>query len=155
MKHLKKPITFLLSQKGEQDAFASQVEVSSYPETVMIYSKQKKLWRMGGLDLQAINDAIEEISMGNRNNFVKYSFGEPTLKWLIFWNMNSQKKTDTIIDDWFELELKMKIQKYELYKKRINQFNESTYRSVDFPTNLFIITSQHIQRWDLISQLFL
>ncbi len=80
VKHLKKPITFLLSQKGEQDAFAQQVEVSSYPDTVMIYSKLKKIWRMGGLDLQAINDAIEEISMGNRNNFVKISFGEPNLK---------------------------------------------------------------------------
>jgi hypothetical protein len=80
VKHLKKPITFLLSQKGEQDAFAQQVEVSSYPDTVMIYSKLKKIWRMSGLDLQAINDAIEEISMGNRNNFVKISFGEPNLK---------------------------------------------------------------------------
>lgn len=80
MKHLKKPITFLISQKGEQDGFGQQVEVGSYPEVVMIYSKQKKLWRMGGLDLQAVNDAIEEISMGNRNNFVKYTFGEPSLK---------------------------------------------------------------------------
>lgn len=30
---------------------------------------------MGGLDLQAIDDAINEISLGNRNNFVKYTFG--------------------------------------------------------------------------------
>lgn len=30
---------------------------------------------MGGLDLQAIDDAINEISLGNRNNFVKYAFG--------------------------------------------------------------------------------
>jgi len=70
----------LLSQKGQQDAFANQVEVSSYPETVMIYCKQKKFWRMGGLDLQAIDDAINEISMGNRNNFVKYTFGEANLQ---------------------------------------------------------------------------
>ena len=47
----------------------------------MVYYKQKKLWRMGGLDLQAIDEAIGEISMGNRNNFVKYTFGEPNLKW--------------------------------------------------------------------------
>jgi len=70
----------LLSQKGQQDAFAKQVEVSSYPDTVMVYCKQKKLWRMGGLDLQAIDDAINEISMGNRNNFVKYTFGEASLQ---------------------------------------------------------------------------
>jgi len=35
---------------------------------------------MGGLDIQAIDDAIGEISLGNRNNFVKYSFGEPNLQ---------------------------------------------------------------------------
>lgn len=46
----------------------------------MVYCKQKKLWKMGGLDIQAIDDAIGEISLGNRNNFVKYSFGEPNLQ---------------------------------------------------------------------------
>jgi hypothetical protein len=56
---LKKPITFLVSKKGEQDSFGKQVEVSSYPDTVMIYCKQKKLWRMGGLNFDDINAAIE------------------------------------------------------------------------------------------------
>jgi hypothetical protein len=46
----------------------------------MVYCKQKKLWRMGGLDIQSIDDAIGEISLGNRNNFVKYTFGEPNLQ---------------------------------------------------------------------------
>ncbi len=49
----------------------------------MIYCKQKKLWKMGGLDWQQIDEAIGEISLGNRNNFVKYTFGEASLKWLI------------------------------------------------------------------------
>jgi hypothetical protein len=44
--------------KGDQDAFASQVGVASYPDTVMLYCKQKKLFRMGGLDFAAIKDTI-------------------------------------------------------------------------------------------------
>ena len=31
---------------------------------------------MGGLDFTAIDDAIGEISLGNRDNFVKYTFAE-------------------------------------------------------------------------------
>lgn len=58
LKHLKKPITFVVSKKGEQDAFAEQLGVSSYPNTVMVYTKQKKLWNMGGLDFKAIDEAI-------------------------------------------------------------------------------------------------
>lgn len=80
VKHLKKPITFVVSKKGEQTAFAEQLGVSSYPSAVMVYVKQKKLWNMGGLDFKAIDEAIEEISMGNRNNFVRYTFTEPNLK---------------------------------------------------------------------------
>jgi thiol-disulfide isomerase/thioredoxin len=74
--HIKKPITFLVSRKGEQDAFAKQVGVSSYPDTVMVYCKLKKVWHMEGLDLQAIEDGINEISLGNRNNFVRLAFTE-------------------------------------------------------------------------------
>lgn len=81
VKHLKKPITFVVSKKGEQTAFAEQLGVSSYPSAVMVYVKQKKLWNMGGLDFKAIDEAIEEISMGNRNNFVRYTFTEPNLQW--------------------------------------------------------------------------
>ena len=42
----------------------------------MIYCKQKKLYKMGGFDVNAVNDSIEEISMGNRNGWVKYKFDE-------------------------------------------------------------------------------
>lgn len=54
LKHIKKPITFLISKKGEQSEFAKQAEVTNYPDTVMIYCKLKKIWRMGGLDFNAI-----------------------------------------------------------------------------------------------------
>jgi len=76
LKHIKKPITFLVSQKGEQDAFAKQAEVTTYPDTVLVYCKLKKIWRMGELNLQNIEDAINEISLGNRNNFVRLTFSE-------------------------------------------------------------------------------
>jgi len=65
-----------MSKKGEQDAFAKQVGVEKYPDTVMVYSKLKKIWHMQGLDLQAIEDGINEISLGNRNNFVRLAFTE-------------------------------------------------------------------------------
>ena len=74
--NLKKPITFLLSRKGEQDAYAKQVGVSSYPDTVMVYSKLKKVYQMGSLDFQAISDTIEEISLGNRIGFVRLPITE-------------------------------------------------------------------------------
>jgi hypothetical protein len=74
--HIKKPITFLISKKGEQDGFAQQVGVASYPDTVMVYCKLKKVWHMEGLDLQAIEDGINEISLGNRNNFVRLAITE-------------------------------------------------------------------------------
>jgi hypothetical protein len=74
--HIKKPITFLISRKGEQEAFAKQVGVEQYPDTVMVYCKLKKIWHMQGLDLQAIEDGINEISLGNRNNFVRLAFTE-------------------------------------------------------------------------------
>lgn len=35
---------------------------------------------MGGLDLQAVDEAIGEISLGNRNNFVKYTFAEANIQ---------------------------------------------------------------------------
>ena len=76
MDNLKKPITFLLSKKGEQDAYAKQVGATSYPDTVMVYSKLKKIYQMGSLDFQAISDTIEEISLGNRNGFVRKSIAE-------------------------------------------------------------------------------
>lgn len=65
-----------MSKKGEQDKFAQQAGVTSYPDTVLIYCKQKKLWRTGEVNFVVIDDAINEISMGNRNNFEKYSFTE-------------------------------------------------------------------------------
>jgi uncharacterized protein YneR len=77
--HIKKPITFLISRKGEQEAFAKQVGVEQYPDTVMVYCKLKKIWHMQGLDLQAIEDGINEISLGNRNNFVRLAFTENIL----------------------------------------------------------------------------
>lgn len=46
LEHIKKPITFLISRKGEQDAFAKQAGVTSYPDTVMVYCKLKKIWHM-------------------------------------------------------------------------------------------------------------
>lgn len=38
--------------------------------------------RMSGMDFAVIDDVINEITMGNRNNFVKYKF-EEKLNWLI------------------------------------------------------------------------
>lgn len=76
LEHIKKPITFLISKKGEQDTFAKQIGVENYPDTVMVYCKLKKIWHMQGLDLQAIEDGINEISLGNRNNFVRLAFTE-------------------------------------------------------------------------------
>lgn len=76
LEHIKKPITFLVAQKGEQDSFADQTGVSSYPDTVMIYCKFKKIWRMGELNIENIDNAINEISLGNRNNFSRYNFIE-------------------------------------------------------------------------------
>lgn len=50
--------------------------MEKYPDTVMVYCKLKKIWHMQGLDLQAIEDGINEISLGNRNNFVRLAFTE-------------------------------------------------------------------------------
>ena len=79
--HIKKPITFLISKKGEQKSFEEQTGVSSYPDTVMIYCKFKKIWRMGELNAENIDNAINEISLGNRNNFSRYNF-DPNVAWL-------------------------------------------------------------------------
>ena len=76
LEHIKKPITFLVSNKGEQNAFAEQTGVTSYPDTVMIYCKFKKIWRMEGLSIEDIDNTINEISLGNRNNFSRYNFVE-------------------------------------------------------------------------------
>lgn len=76
LEHIKKPITFLISKKGEQSAFESQAGVTSYPDTVMIYCKFKKIWRMGELNIANIDNTINEISLGNRNNFSRYNFVE-------------------------------------------------------------------------------
>ena len=76
VKYLKKPISFLISKKGEQEAFAEQVGVTSYPDTVMMYCKLKKQYRMEGLDFNTIDYTIGEISLGNRNGFVRYNFVE-------------------------------------------------------------------------------
>lgn len=45
-----------------------------YPNAVMVYCKLKKFWSMGELNLQAIEEGINEISLGNRNNFVRATF---------------------------------------------------------------------------------
>lgn len=76
-------MTFLVSNKGEQEAFATQAGVTSYPDTVMVYCKLKKIYRMGGLSVEDIDNTINEISLGNRLNFVRYNFVE-TLNWSIF-----------------------------------------------------------------------
>jgi len=69
-------VTFLVSNKGEQEAFAAQTGVTSYPDTVMIYCKLKKIYRMGELNIENIDNTINEISLGNRLNFVRYNFAE-------------------------------------------------------------------------------
>jgi hypothetical protein len=69
-------VTFLVSNKGEQDAFTTQTGVTSYPDTVMIYCKLKKMYRMGELSIENIDNTINEISLGNRLNFVRYNFVE-------------------------------------------------------------------------------
>lgn len=40
----------------------------------MMYCARKKMLRMGGVDFANIDDVINEITLGNRNNFVKYKF---------------------------------------------------------------------------------
>ena len=79
-------MTFLVANKGEQDAFAAQVGVTSYPDTVMIYCKLKKIYRMGELNIENIDNTINEISLGNRNNFVRYNFVE-TVNWSVINNI--------------------------------------------------------------------
>ena len=76
LEHIKKPITFLVANKGEQKAFEGQTGVTGYPDVVMIYCKFKKIWRMGELSIDSIDSAINEISLGNRNNFSRYNFVE-------------------------------------------------------------------------------
>lgn len=57
-KYLKKPISFLISKKGSQSAFESQVGVESVPATVMMYCKMKKMLKMDGMDFTSIDDTI-------------------------------------------------------------------------------------------------
>ena len=54
-KYLKKPISFLVSKKGSQPNFEKHLEVTSAPETVMIYCKGKKMNKMGGMDFTQID----------------------------------------------------------------------------------------------------
>ena len=75
-KYLKKPISFLISKKGSQPEFQKQVGVESAPETIMMYCKMKKFLKMDGMDFTSIDDTINEITLGNRNGFVKYKFDE-------------------------------------------------------------------------------
>lgn len=75
-KYSKKPISFLVSKSGTQSEFEKQVGVTSFPDTVMMYCKGNKMLRMSGMDFTVIDDVINEITMGNRNNFVKYKFEE-------------------------------------------------------------------------------
>lgn len=65
-----------MASKGEQDAFADQAGVVSYPDVVMMYCKFKKILRMGELSIENIDNTISEISLGNRNNFARYNFQE-------------------------------------------------------------------------------
>jgi len=58
LKHLKKPITFLISKKGEQTKFAEQLGVETYPNSVLIYCKQKKLWKTDEFNPSVIDEAI-------------------------------------------------------------------------------------------------
>jgi hypothetical protein len=45
-----------------------------------MYCKGNKMLRMGGMDFTTIDETINEITLGNRNNFVKYKF-EENLHW--------------------------------------------------------------------------
>lgn len=58
-KHAKKPITFLMVGPNEQTVFAKQTGVTAYPDTVLVYCKLKKIWRMAGFDLKSIEEAID------------------------------------------------------------------------------------------------
>lgn len=49
-KYLKKPISFLIAKKGEQAEFESQAGIESWPSTLMMYCKGKKLLRLDGMD---------------------------------------------------------------------------------------------------------
>lgn len=50
--------------------------VEGTPETIMMYCKMKKVLKMNGMDFTNIDDTINEITLGNRNGFVKYKFEE-------------------------------------------------------------------------------
>lgn len=75
-KYLKKPISFLVTQKGSQPNFEAQLEVTSAPETVLIYPKRQQLLKLGGMDFNLIDETINEITLGNRNGFTRYKFTE-------------------------------------------------------------------------------
>jgi len=66
----------LIAKKGEQSAFEKQVEVTSYPDVVMMFCKRKQVWHEGGMNLSTVDDTINEISLGNRLGFSKYKFTE-------------------------------------------------------------------------------
>jgi protein disulfide-isomerase A6 len=75
-KHLKKPISFLVSKRGSEPGLEKQMGVGDVDDTVFMYCKLRKMLRLGSIDFAAIEDTIEEIANGNRNNFVRYSFEE-------------------------------------------------------------------------------
>lgn len=50
--------------------------MESYPNVLMTYCHRKTYWRLDHLDLAKVEEAVGEVLLGNRNNFVKYKFEE-------------------------------------------------------------------------------
>jgi hypothetical protein len=42
----------------------------------MTYCHRKTFWKLDELNLKKLEDAVGEVLLGNRNNFVKYKFEE-------------------------------------------------------------------------------
>jgi hypothetical protein len=72
--YLKKPISFFYSLKGGQSEFAQQFGIENYPNVLMTYCQRKTFWRLDHFDLKKVQESVNEVMLGNRNNFMKYKF---------------------------------------------------------------------------------
>jgi len=50
--------------------------VETYPNVLMTYCHRRTFWKLDHLDVSKVEEAVSEVLLGNRNNFVKYKFEE-------------------------------------------------------------------------------
>lgn len=74
--YLKKPVSFFYTVKGSQEQLAKQFGVETYPNVLMTYCHRRTFWKLDHLDVAKVEEAVGEVLLGNRNNFVKYKFEE-------------------------------------------------------------------------------